>query len=263
MVAAGITSAVLVALLGIALIFLFRLRRGWNRITLARATTFFAVLTLIGIGIGLVAGGWQSLFGKEVGVTIPVLGAQPRLPDGIVDAITMATIVGGAVDQATLFIEDLTMTTRLLLFANQLTWAVTLGAIAIVALRAAKALREGNIFGFAPRAIMTTAIIVAVGGVAGSMLDDISAWRAGVEALQVTSFGIEGPLAHDFDTYDGDAQLFLSEHGWLTPDGLNITLPFWPLSIGVALALVGTAFRTGQQLQKDVEGLQDDVRGLI
>ncbi|MEZ5085514.1 MAG: hypothetical protein R2722_04435 [Tessaracoccus sp.] len=140
MVAAGITSAVLVALLGIALIFLFRLRRGWNRVTLARATTFFAVLTLIGIGIGLVAGGWQSLFGKEVGVTIPVLGAQPRLPDGIVDAITMATIVeapsiGNAIHRRPHDDHALTSLREPAHLGRHL------GAIAIVALRAAKALR--------------------------------------------------------------------------------------------------------------------------
>ncbi|MDF1490354.1 hypothetical protein [Tessaracoccus caeni] len=264
MAATGIIPVVLVAALGVGIMLSIVLRAGRSLLTLARATAFFAILTLIGTGIGLVAGGAQTLSNKQLEVTVPVVGPGPRLPDGVVDATTAAHIVGGSISQATLSVEGLSLATRLLLFGNQLIWAITIGAIAIIALRAAHALRDGDIFSFGPRAIMITAVIVAVGGVIGSVLGDIGDWRAGVEALDVSGFGVTGPLvdAFDLEIYD-TGQQFLANHGWLAPQTLEITIPFWPISVGLALAIIGAAFRAGQRLRGDVEELQDDVRGLV
>ncbi len=238
-------------------------RAGRGRIDLPRLTSFFAILTLIGAGLSAIATCYASLFAAEAGVTVPIQIVQARLPKGIIDAQTVATVVSGGASQADLIVSGLTLPTRLLLLAGGLASSVTIGAVAVVALRAARALRDGDIFGFAPRAIMTTAAIVTVGGLAWSILGDIGSWRAGVEALQLYGWGAEGALAEELSNPDIDTQTFLAEHGWLAPAGFTLTIPFWPLSIGLGLALVGSAFRAGRDLRKDVAALEADVDGLI
>lgn len=256
--------ALIIGLLAVAAIGLGLLTRaGRDRVVLARLTSFFAILTLVGVGISMAVLGYVLLSGADVGVTVPVQIVQAHLPEGIVDPQAVATVVSGGADRATLVIAGLTLPTRLLLFVGELAGNVTIGAVAVIALRAARALRDGDIFDFAPRAIMVTASIVVVGGLIWSIVGDIGAWRAGVEALQLYGWGAEGPLAEALSDPDVDTQLFLAEHGWLAPAGFTLTIPFWPLSIGLGLALVGTAFRAGQGLRGDVATLEDDVRGLV
>lgn len=256
--------ALIVGLLAVAAIALALLARaGRDRVDLARLTSFFAILTLIGAGLSMVITGYTLLFGSEVGVTVPIEIVQARLPEGIIDPLRTATVVSGGADRATLIVAGLTLPTRLLLLVGELAGNITIGAVAIVALQAARALRDGDIFDFAPRAIMTTAAIVVAGGLIWSIAGDIGAWRAGVEALQLYGWGAEGALAEELSNPDIDTQTFLAEHGWLAPAGFTLTIPFWPLSIGLGLALVGTAFRTGQRLRTDVATLEADVDGLI
>lgn len=235
--------------------------KAWrDRVTLARLTTVVAVLTLAVIAIVTIVIGYTLLFAKQVGITVPIEVTEVKIPEGIVFHDTVATIVSGGADQATLVVEGLSWPTRLLLLTGELAGTLTIGAVALIALKAARALRGGDIFSFAPRAIMTAAIVVAVGGVLWTLMNDIGTWRAGIEALHISGFVLDGPLSERFD---GDSDLFLAEHGWPTPASLTLTFPFWPLGVSLGLALVAAAFQAGQRLRDDVEHLQDDVRGLV
>lgn len=264
MTAGGLTSVVIVIilLLAAAVVMVLLARLGRANIDLARLASFVAILTLVGSGIFAVASCWSLLFSPEVSVFVPIDNPPARFPKGIIDPTTVATVVAGGADRAFLTISGLTLPTRLLLLSSTLASSVTIGAVALVGLRAARALRDGDIFAFAPRAIMTTAAIVIVGGFSWTVLGDIGAWRAGLEALRVTSFGAEGALAEAMNG-NYDPAHFLAERGWLAPAHLTVTFPLWPLSIGLGLALVGTAFRAGQGLRKDVTELKADVDGLI
>lgn len=265
MTAGGLTSVVIVIilLLAAAVVMVLLARLGRGDIDLARLASFVAILTLVGSGIFAVASCWSLLFSPAVSVSVPIDNPPARFPKGTIDPTTVATVVAGGADRAFLTISGLTLPTRLLLLSSTLASSVMIGAVALVGLRAARALRDGDIFAFAPRAIMTTAVIVIVGGFAWTVLGDIGAWKAGVEALQVTSFGAEGALAEAMDDPSYDPVFFLAERGWLAPAHLSVTFPLWPLSIGLGLALVATAFRAGQSLRKNVTELKADVDGLI
>ena len=256
--------ALILGLLAVAAAVLALLwQAGRDRAVLARLTTIFAILTLIGVGISTVLVGYALLLGSSVEVTVPLEVVQARPPEGVTDAVQVATVISGGADRATLVVSGLTLPTRLLLLVGALAGNVTIGAVAVVALRAARALRDGDIFDFAPRAIMVTAGIVVVGGLIWSIVGDIGSWRAGVEALQLTGWGAEGTIAEELGATDVDPQVLLAQHGWLAPAGFTLTIPFWPLSVGLGLALVGTAFRAGRGLRTDVAHLKDDVRGLV
>ena len=42
---------------------------------------------------------------------------------------------------------------------------------------------------------------------------------------------------------------------WLVTAPFALTVPFWPLGAGLALALLAAAFRAGERLRRDTEGL--------
>jgi hypothetical protein len=248
-----------IVLAGAAFLALLLARVGRGTVDVARLTTVFAVLTIVGAAFSAVVACWSLLFASQAEVTVPLTVTQARFPEGIIDPHTVATVVSGGADRAALVVSGLTLPTRLLLLGADLAGAVTIGAVAVVALRAARALRRGDIFAFAPRAIMATATIVIAGGLTWSLLGDIGAWRASVEALHVYGFGAEGALAQEMANGSAPSEELLAEHGWLAPAGLTVTFPLWPLG----LALVGSAFRAGQDLRKDVTELKADVDGLI
>lgn len=206
---------------------------------------------------------WGLIFASQVLVTVPLKVLPVRFPEGMVDPDTVATIMSGGASQAELLVTGLTLPTRALLLGAELTGDVTIAAVAIVALRAAGALRGGDIFAFAPRAILATASIVLVGGLAWSVLGDVGSWRAGIEALHLSGFGAEGTLAQQLGDSSVPQEEILASHGWLAPAGLTVEFPLWPVSIGLGLALVASAFSAGQGLRKDVADLQADVKGLI
>ncbi|MFT3886927.1 MAG: hypothetical protein QM713_02005 [Arachnia sp.] len=259
MLGAGIIWLIIIVAPAGAVIYFLLARASTDRLALARLTSIAAILTLIVLGITTVVLSYTLLFSTEVGVTVPLAPTQPKLPDGVVEFHPVATVVSAGTSSANLVIAGLTLPTRLLLLGGELAGTVTLGAVAVVALQAARALRDGDIFRFAARAITTAAVIVAVGGLAWSILNDIGSWRAGVEALTSLTFGYDGPVTTGFV----DSAEWLAQNGWPRPADFQVTIPFWPLGVGLGLALVGAAFRTGQGLRKDVAGLQADVDGLV
>lgn len=246
---------------GVALL-LIMAGRGEVR-SLARLTSVFATITLIGIGISLAVRCYTLLFSPTVDVSVALDPTPIRLPEGLIDPHSIATVVSGGADRASLVVSGLTLTTRLVLLGSEVAGGLTIGAVALIALRATGALRNGDIFTVAYRAIMTAAVIVMLGGIAWTVLGDIGSWRAGIEALRLDSWGAQGALGAEL-AGASDTNLVLAEHGWPTPlAGPTITLPLWPISVGLGLAVVATAFRMGQRLRTDVTRLSDDVRGLV
>jgi hypothetical protein len=90
-----------------------------------------------------------------------------------------AGIVGGGVDSATLTIEGLSWATRSLLVGSWVLQGAAVVAVALVALRLARALDAGDIFREGPAAIMRMGLIVTCSGSAWSILGELGAWRAG------------------------------------------------------------------------------------
>ena len=76
--------ALIIGLLAVAAIGLGLLTRaGRDRVVLARLTSFFAILTLVGVGISMAVLGYVLLSGADVGVTVPVQIVQRIVEFGI------------------------------------------------------------------------------------------------------------------------------------------------------------------------------------
>ena len=71
--------ALIIGLLAVAAIGLGLLTRaGRDRVVLARLTSFFAILTLIGAGLSAIATCYASLFAAEAGVTVVAYDDHPH-----------------------------------------------------------------------------------------------------------------------------------------------------------------------------------------
>lgn len=188
-----------------------------------------------------------TMFQVSLAVHVP----EVRVPGLTVDRASAVILSGGA-DRATLTVTGLSWASRLLLAAESVLQVVVTIVIALMTLRLARNLRAGKPFDGLARSLVQCAIVLFLGALLWSFVGGIGSYTAGREALEI----------HGMSAMDGTigAQIFpetpadLSYFGWPEPT-LFIVFPFWPLGIASALALLGAAFRAGERLQADTEGL--------
>jgi len=204
------------------------------------------VWLLVTIGLTLVS--------DTTTVAVPLAVHPPavKLPGLSID-LPPASIVAGGADRATLTVTGLSWGSRLLLAGA----ALLKGAVAIVIVlivgRLAGNLQTERPFGGLATPLLRGAVVLGVGSIAWSLLESIGAFWAGQEALGVHGWGGEesGPWVDFFPTNAAD----LSYLGWPEPALWSVTFSFFPLAAALAMALLGLAFRAGEQLQSDTEGL--------
>lgn len=217
---------------------------------------FVEVACLITIGVAALSaaiGIGGSLFGNTTTFEVPLSVHVPdvRLPGLVVDKPS-AVITSGGADRATITVTGLSWLSRLLLATESLLQVAVTIVVALVVLRLARNVRAERPFAGLFRSLVQCAVVLFVGALLWSVAGGIGSFIAGREALVI----------HSMSAADGTigAQLFpetpadLSYFGWPEP-ALFVQIPFWPLGIASALALLGAAFRTGEQLQADTEGL--------
>ena len=196
-----------------------------------------------------------TLLQAQLTVTIPVETVPIEVPAGVTFTNgPEAEIVGGGLDQATVLIDGLSVTTRLLLAGSILTGGAMVVIIAVAVLRLARGIRLGDPFDRSvATAISVTAVTVLVGGILSSILGQLGAWNASREALYVWGWNSTNPGVPEG----------LGPDGWPQPAGFVLTLEFWPILIGVSLAAVATAFQAGTRLRTRAEEAERDVAGLV
>lgn len=188
--------------------------------------------------------------------TTVVVSLTKHIPDVRIPGLTIdkpaAVIVGGGVDRATMTVTGLSWASRLLLTAETLTQAAVTIVIALVVLRLARNVRAGKPFSGLARSLIHCAVVLFLGALIWSVVGGIGSYMAGREALEIHSMSAsQGSIGFElFPETPAD----LSYFGWPDP-ALFISIPFWPLGIAAALALLGAAFRTGERLQADTDGL--------
>jgi hypothetical protein len=204
-----------------------------------------ALSALIGVGGSFLAN--TTTF--EVPLSVHVPGV--RIPGLSVDK-PAAVITSGGADRATITFTGLRWLSRILLASESLVQVTVTIVVALVVLRLARNVRAGKPFEGLARSLIQCAIVLFVGALLWSLVGGIGSFVAGREALEIHSWGaVDRTLG---------AQLYpqspedLSYLGWPEPT-MSISLPFWPLGIASVLALLGAAFRTGERLQADTEGL--------
>ncbi len=243
----ALLSLACLALIGVAL----RVRRpgaGWVRLAELAAWLTIGVAALnavVSVGYSLI--GNITTFQVAVESRVP----EVRLPGLTIDPPS-ALITSGGVDRATLTVTGLGWAGRLLLASETLLQTAVTIVIALMVLRLARNVRAGRPFNGLNRAVITSAVVLFLGAGLWSVVGGIGSYIAGREALEIHGMSAnEGTIG---------AELFpettrdLSYYGWPSPT-LSIVVPFWPLGIAVALVLLSLAFRAGEQMQADTEGL--------
>lgn len=231
----------------VALIVLFvrRARRTGNPSPVVNLTlvlsSLWAGLGLLGAIIGLVS----ALAASTVAVTVPVSSFWPELLPGVVitDGPT-ASVASGGFTEASLMVDGMSTTARVLWGVGQFLIATAPTVIAAMIAVACFQLLAGRAFAPAvARFALLTGIIVAVAGTAGEILSDLGGSMVSRELLTVTAArypdipGIEDPFA------------------WWPSSALDIDIPLWPIAVGLAFAALAAIFRYGSGLQRDTEGL--------
>jgi hypothetical protein len=216
-----------------------------------------AILTSVFTAIGLIA----ILAGQPTLVDIPVIAHAPTLPAGIQDITGPTAEIAGGPDHLALTVAGLSIETRLLLAAGLLLGGATFAIIALLVRRLACSVLDDDAYGgVASRAIGASAVVLALGWFAASILNQLGAWHAGVEALQIDDWTASGP-ARDIliaSTNATDLSLF----GWPEPS-FAVTFEFTPLLVALALGCIAAIFRAGERLRVRAERAEADAEGLV
>lgn len=155
----------------------------------------------------------------DVPDTSPTNGAVPGIP----------TVIGGQFDTATVAAAGLGTSARLLIAAAALVGMLATVLVALAIAYLCRRLRRGDPFiPTLSRAIFVAALTLMIGGVIGQGLTVAGAWLA-CDELNAARH------SHEF-----------------VPGG---PIDFAPIIAGIVLGVIAAAFRIGERLQRDTEGL--------
>ena len=186
-----------------------------------------------------------NLTSDIVQVTLPTQEFWPVLPDGVEwTPASGATLVGGGFLQAEASVEGLGMNVRTLLAAGVLVQGLTQLAVTAAVHLLATRLLSGEPFQPAmSRAISLTSAALIAGGLLWQVLFGVGEFMAARQVLEA------GGWAWTEDLGLEDPSVLLPQ------PRLALTIEFWPIFTGMALAAVAAAFRHGERLQRDTAGL--------
>jgi hypothetical protein len=240
-----VLAAGLLAGLVLLTVWFTRARRGTrdaaSTLKVARVVAVvYGVLVLLGTLITVL----QTLLEDAVQLSLPVRTFWPDLRPTveILDGPT-ATVAGGGFEQAEVAVAGLDLTARLLLAGGHalqgITMALIAGAIALLCTR----LLAGSPFRpVVSRVMMIAASAVAAGGIAWQICFELAGLLASSQVLTVNAW-----TASEAVTAEGVTGL--------PEPAMGFEIEFWPLFLALALAALAAAFRHGERLQRDVEGL--------
>jgi hypothetical protein len=189
-----------------------------------------------------------SIFvGDSVHVALPVREFWPSLPPGAKLDAPQATVVGGGFDVASVTVSGLDLPTRIWLAADQLLQGATAVIIAIVLISLCTSVLRLNPFRAALiRGITVAAATVIAGGILWQLCGAIGGLLASYRVLNIGGAEFTDVIRiTDLTTV----------YGMPRPGGGSFMIDLWPFGIGIALLAIAAAFRYGERLQKDTEGL--------
>lgn len=243
-----------VVLLGalIAVVVLMRKTAATDRPVTLLVTRFLAVayaaITLVGMVVAVIT----TLVSDTVSVALPVAQFWPEpFPWVTIDETPGASVVGGGFVTADVAVSGLGPDARIWLAAGDALQGATFALIAIVIALLCHRLLEGSPFRPAlARSVMATAVTITAGGLAWQLCFGIGGSIASQQVLGLTSWSASLPSDEIAD------YLFRIFNRTGLPEAtLAVSVEFWPLFLGLALAAVAIAFRHSERLQRDTEGL--------
>lgn len=241
---AAVLVLVAVVMLAVAVVLVGRGRLGGDTATLRVVRGGAVVYGVIVLILTVLAVGSQLLL-DTVEVALPTETFWPVLPEGVeMFPGGDARFVGGGFTEALASVTGLGLATRALLAAGTLVQGLTQLAVTWAVFLIAHRLLAGEPF----RPVVRKAVLVAAaaligGGILWQVLFGIGEFMAAKEVLGSVGWG-------------WDESVGLEDPSVLLPEpALRLTIAFWPIFSGLALAAVAAAFRYGEELQRDTAGL--------
>ena len=237
---AAVAGALVVAL--VALIARGRVGGGASALRLVRGGAAVDAVIVLVLTVVAVVG---QLTLDTIEVALPVQTFWPVLPEGVeMTPGGDARIVGGGFTETLTSVSGLGMGARALLAAGTLVQGLTQLAVTAAVLLIAHRLLAGEPFRPVVRkAVLLAAAALIGGGILWQVCTGVGEFMAANEALGAVGWSWDESLGIDDPTV-------------LMPEPrLGITIQFWPIFTGFALAAVAAAFRYGEALERDTAGL--------
>lgn len=186
-----------------------------------------------------------QLTNDVVEVALPTQTFWPWVPEDVeIHRAGDATIVGGGFTEALVSLEGLSVNARALLALGSLAQGLTQLAVTAAVYLLAQRLLKGEPFQpVLSRAVMVAAVALIVGGILWQVCFSIGESMAARDALTIEGWGYPDALGIEDPT------------SLLPQPTFGLTIEFWPIFTGMALAAVAAAFRRGERLQRDTRGL--------
>jgi hypothetical protein len=197
------------------------------------------------IVFGVVWGG-AGLVGLAVEtptVTVPIDLMPVRLPDGYEPMGISATVVSGGFDRVTVTASGFTVFTRIMLALPPVLFAATTITLALLVMRLARSLGNGDPFGLRSRAVATAGWVALLGGMLGTWAGNLADWLASRDLFGAIGWSYTGDVSDP------------TTLGWPSAAAFRLDLPFAPFVAGLLLLLLAAVFRHGAQLRADADGL--------
>jgi hypothetical protein len=210
----------------------------------------YAAVALIGTVVTVIV----TLLNDSIAVSLPVREFWPeKYPWITMTPTPAASVISGGFTHADVSVLGLGTDARLLLAGGHAVQGVTVVLIAVVFALLCHRLLSGSPFRpVLARSVMVTAVAITAGGFAWQVLFGLGGMAASAQILGRTGWESKVPSTEIADYLDSVLDPFANG---LPDPWVSVSVDFWPLFLGLALATVATAFRYSERLQRDTEGL--------
>lgn len=192
--------------------------------------------------------GWQLISdftSRTVNVTIPVQQFWPELPAGGKLLGPTAHVLSGGFTDAAVSVSGLDVAARSWLAASSLLQGATIAILAITVATLCSTVLKGQPFRpTLTRGIRVTAFAIMFGGIGWQLCSGIGRSLAAQQVLRLNSAEFTNKIDFDLATITG-----------FPSPGFDGSIDLWPIWAGLAFFALAAAFRYGERLQRDTEGL--------
>lgn len=218
--------------------------RGFGVVLLTRV---LAWISIAGVALVTVSTVVSHLTSRSISLRLPVYEFWPTLQAGatIISGPT-AQVTSGGFTSAEVYVSGLDMAARAWLAGSSLLQGATIIMIAIVVVTLSSTILRNDPFQPAvTRGIRLVGITVIVGGLAWQACSGVGESLASKQVLQLGSTELK-----DSASWDNNVPII----GFPQPSP-HIQVDLWPIGVGLVMLVLAAAFRYGERLRRDTDGL--------
>ena len=218
--------------------------RGFSVVLLTRV---IAWISIAGVALVTVSTVVSDLTSRSISLRLPVYEFWPTLPAGatILSGPT-AQVTSGGFTSAEVYVSGLDTAARAWLAGSSLLQGATIIMIAMVVVTLSSTILRNDPFQPAvARGIRLVGITVIVGGLAWQACSGVGESLASKQVLQLGSTELKNVASWD------NINMIV---GFPQP-APHIQVDLWPIGVGLVMLVLAAAFRYGERLRRDTDGL--------